>query len=136
MKYPRRLIEQLHRDNKRFPKNLTVITEWPPGVPRDSRVVVMRSRDFLVQVFDEGNNLIRLSICQTDWDVNAGRWKDGITWDDLQRIKSEAGYGDRQAVEIFPENSNVVNVANMLHLWVLPEALPFAWSKESRHGQA
>ena len=37
------------------------------------------------------------------------------------------------AVEVFPADDQVVNVANMRHLWVLPEPLPFAWEKGLSH---
>jgi hypothetical protein len=42
--------------------------------------------------------------------------------------------GDRFAVEIYPENINTVNVANMRHLWVFPvgERLGFAWTAENK----
>ena len=59
----------------------------------------------------------------------SGRWKDGISWDALQEIKSAVGYGDRDAVEIFPAQKDLVNVANMRHLWIVPESIPFAWRR-------
>ncbi|EOG1815585.1 hypothetical protein ACK3RA_000943 [Enterobacter hormaechei] len=49
--------------------------------------------------------------------------------DALQEIKSAVGYGDRDAVEIYPRDSDVVNVANMRHLWITPEPIAFAWRK-------
>ncbi|MEA3715886.1 hypothetical protein VBL48_16495 [Enterobacter hormaechei] len=84
---------------------------------------------FLVQEFQEGNGVIRLSVNTTSI-ASSGRWKDGISWDALQEIKSAVGYGDRDAVEIYPRNSDVVNVANMRHLWITPEPISFAWRKE------
>lgn len=51
----------------------------------------------------------------------------GISWADKQRIKNEiAGY-ERTAVEVFPAARDLVDEANMYHLWILPEgfALPF-----------
>jgi len=48
----------------------------------------------------------------------------------LQEIKSAVGYGDRDAVEIFPAQKDLVNVANMRHLWIVPESIPFAWRKD------
>ncbi len=56
-----------------------------------------------------------------------GRWKDKITWDELQRIKSEIGRGEQWAVELFPADSQVVNVANMRHLWLLTKPPEFRW---------
>src|SRR5690606_15920558 len=87
---------------------------------------VWRSRDFLVQGVKEPAGIIRLSICRTNLD-RKGDWTDGITWDQLQRLKSEAGFGDLDAVEVYPAASDVVNVANLRHLWVFPAPLPFAW---------
>lgn len=58
--------------------------------------------------------------------------RDGIPWDDLQVLKGHAGYGDREAVEIYPPDTKVVNHANMRHLWVLPagEQMPFGLDRE------
>lgn len=39
----------------------------------------------------------------------------------LAQVYEEAGYGDRDAFEAYPRQADVVNVANMRHLWVLPE---------------
>lgn len=48
-------------------------------------------------------------------------------WLDLMRIKDELFGSDLTAVEIFPPRTQVVDQANMTHLWVLPEglSLPF-----------
>lgn len=56
-----------------------------------------------------------------------GRWDDGLVWDELQEIKRQLGYGNSQAVEIYPEDRNIVNVADMRHLWVLPARLNLGW---------
>jgi hypothetical protein len=83
------------------------------------------SRTHLVQLFDDSGT-DRLSINRADID-NYGMWLDGITWDDLQRIKAEIGFGDRWAVEIFPPDNKVINVANIRHLWLLPTEPDFGW---------
>lgn len=111
--------------------------QWPVelvDVPRDQwpadgalRIAVMRSRQFLVQIFVEPNDIIRISVNRTEWDERAQCWREDITWDDLQRLKREAGYGDRWAVEVLPADTEVVNVANMRHMWLLPTAPAFAW---------
>lgn len=41
---------------------------------------------------------------------------DAISWETLQAIKSEV-LGDVMAIEIFPHNSQVVNLKNTRHLW-------------------
>jgi hypothetical protein len=52
---------------------------------------------------------------------------DNIPWDDLQRLKTECGYGMFDAVEIYPNKRYEVNVANMRHLWIMADPLSFAW---------
>ena len=49
------------------------------------------------------------------------------SWRDLQRIKNEIAGPDRAAVEVFPPESELVDSANMAHLWVYPEdfVVPF-----------
>lgn len=93
---------------------------------------MLRSRDHLVQVFEEPGGIVRLSCQCCDIDA-AGDWVDGITWDELQRFKAEAGYGDREAVEVYPPEAAVVNVASIRHLWVLPEGerMPFSWNSST-----
>lgn len=133
----RSALETLRRGCAEYPDCLVDIPRsyWPSAVERMSELViaVLRSRKFCCQVYDSGNGVRRLSFNRSEVELigNVCQWKQGITWDDLQQLKAEAGYGDRQAVEIYPADEDVVNVANMRHLWVLPESLPFAWKKEA-----
>jgi len=119
---------QLERANAKWPAALKEIprSEWPNQDGPQLRV--LRSREFLVQEFqEEGMALVRLSVNITAMDGT--RWKDGIPWEDLQRLKAEAGYPMHDAVEVYPRATDVVNVANMRHIWILRELLPFAWRK-------
>jgi len=52
-------------------------------------------------------------------------------WRHFQRIKNELAGAEREAVEIFPPESQLVDTANQYHLWVLPvgESTPFTWSQ-------
>ena len=112
---------------RRVPEDQWIETQRPGEMPR---MAVWRSRTFLVQGYQGEHGIIRLSVSRNEID-RAGAWTEGITWDDLQRIKREAGYGDWNAVEVYPADSDVVNVANMRHLWILPEALPFQWQRKT-----
>jgi hypothetical protein len=85
-----------------------------------------RSRDFLAQLFQDGDCL-RLSVNRTDID-NSGNWKDGITWDELMACKRACGFGNQWAVEVFPPDSQVVNVAPIRHLFLIDQP-PYAWTK-------
>lgn len=55
-----------------------------------------------------------------------------ISWSSKQRIKDELVGRDRVAVEVFPSREQLVDGANMYHLWALPEetALPFTLKGE------
>lgn len=123
----------LERENARRPLHLEGICreDWPDGLadhPR-SPFAVWRSRHFLVRFYKEPAPGVigRLSILRTA--VAGDRWADGITWDDIQRLKSETGHADTWAVEVFPADADVVNVANIRHLWLLAEAPAYAWRK-------
>src|ERR1700677_1283092 len=88
-------------------------------------LLVYRSCKFLAQVFDELNGARRISVQRTMID-DEGNWLQGMNWDDLMRVKNECGYFDCWAVEIFPPINEVVNVANMRHIFLLPNAPAFA----------
>ena len=92
-------------------------------------VRVWLSREFMVAEWLEGKHS-RLSINRTAID-NDGLWKDKITWDELMEVKRQIGYGSLWAVEIFPADEHVVNVAPMRHLWIV-EQPPFGWVNKSK----
>lgn len=125
---------ELARQNAKLPKELQPVPldTWPAvvaGHPRAPRAV-WRSRDYLVQMYEcPPPAIARLSVLSTT--LQGDRWQDGLSWDDLQRLKAEAGFADAWAVELFPAADQVVNVANIRHLWLLPEAPAYAWQTES-----
>ena len=91
---------------------------------------VWRSREYLVQVFEPKNGGQRMTVSRTS--VEAGMWRDGISWDELQLLKRQCGFGDFWAVEIYPADADIVNVSNMRHLWILAFPPDFAWRKRSQ----
>lgn len=119
----------LKAENKLWPMVLKQIprTDWPQGYHPPGIKEVWRSRDFLVQVYDDPRSgTERMSVCRTF--VFDGNWLAEVSWDDLQRLKRECGRGNLDAVEIFPADADVVNVANMRHLWFVEAAqIPFKW---------
>lgn len=120
----------LEAENRKWPTRLRRVppNEWPidddPG-----RVAVYRSRKYLVQVFWTTDSSLRLSVNRTTILPN-GSWEDGLTWDELQQIKREIGYGDKWAIEIYPPDAHVVNVSNMRHLWILDEPPTVGWKRK------
>jgi hypothetical protein len=116
-------IRQMKRECLQYPVELADIprTDWPfevRSMPRPP-TRVLRNRKFLVQIF-EHEAALRITVNRTEWCERTKRMRDDISWDDLQQLKSEAGYGDCCAVELFPPDFNVINVANMRHLWLVP----------------
>lgn len=101
--------------------------KWP-NLATPMPIEVWRSREFLVQIYDERDAVERLSVCRANLSTG-GRWEDDISWDDLQRLKAECGRGDKWGVECYPADEHVVNVANMRHLFILPEPPKFGWAK-------
>lgn len=121
---------RLRAENRNWPAALKPVSVllWPKDGD-SKRKAVWRSRGFLVQVFEEWNGGIRLSVNRTDCDKN-GKWIDGITWEELMQIKRECGFGPMLAVEFYPPDKDVVNVANMRHLFIVfNNQLPEHWKK-------
>jgi hypothetical protein len=125
----------LYKANRLFGDKFTEVPArlWPPDewAAQGRRLRVWRNKDFLVQEFDEFRNgklFRRISVNRTMID-DRGSWLDGLTWDQLQMIKNEIGYGTAWAVEIFPPVDHVVNVANMRHLWIVDQKPDVAWSR-------
>lgn len=118
----------LRADNRNRSANLTPIDleqlSRTPGM-----IAVWRSNRFLVQMFEPMNGGQRISINRTMVCEETGRWLDGITWDEIQKIKQQIGFGDRHAVEVYPPDSEIVNVANLRHIWLVDAPL-FAWGSK------
>jgi hypothetical protein len=82
----------------------------------ESSVGAWESKDFGAAAFRDGES-IRLDVFRRDM-------KDGITWDQLQAIKNECGFANRDAVEFFPAEDAVINTGNYRHLYIFEEKLP------------
>jgi hypothetical protein len=136
-------LRQLKRNNARFPMHLVAIPrdQWPdmsksPYQSVSIPLAAYRSRAFMVGVWREPNNCMRLSINRTEWDERKQRFRDDISWDDLQRLKAEAGYADMCAVEVYPPDQHIVNVANMRHLFLVANPPPFMWVRDAEEAKA
>lgn len=131
MKPSKAMMRAVHRENREYPEALIEMTPSEILEVRfqsGSRPVrVWRSRRFLVTLWLEPNGYRRLSVRRTEFNFSTGEALDGISWDDLQRLKSEAGFGHVCAVEVYPPDARVVNVAPMRHLFLLDEVPPYVW---------
>ena len=52
------------------------------------------------------------------------------TWPEAQRIKDELCGQSSTAVEVYPPAHELVDDANMYHLWVLPDRFPVSLKRE------
>lgn len=138
-------MKEIHAKRKMLRDSNRLYGQIPVQIPKEKwpeasvklRMVpeeVWRSCDFLIQVFHEKEGLIRFSVCRSAID-DKGNWLSDISWDELQFLKDACGYGHCDAVEIYPAQEDVVNVANMRHLWIFRQRLSFAWRKPKPHEQ-
>jgi hypothetical protein len=82
-----------------------------------------RNNLYSVQEFALGGGLVKLMIRRHD-DKAVHNWKH------LQRIKNEICGPDREAVEVYPKASELVDEAHMYWLWVMPADFVGPWAKE------
>lgn len=101
--------------------------QWQEG-PLPERMLL--SSEFMVQVQHSETSGLRLTVSRTARTESGSDWMEGITWDELQRLKCEAGYRDHWCVECYPPSDQVVNVANMRHLWILGHTPPYGWKRD------
>ena len=47
------------------------------------------------------------------------------SWHEMQRIKDDLAGSAATAVEVYPPKQEIVDGADMFHIWVLPQPLPF-----------
>ena len=105
----------LGHDMRRVPRELWPIMPAMESVPLD----VWRSTDYLAVLYEQRiDGRRRLSVNSVRRD-SRGRWRDGITWDELQRVKNECLGEGVWCVEVYPAQNKLVNVSNIRHLWVL-----------------
>jgi hypothetical protein len=103
------------------------IPSRPASMKGEMPVEVWRSSRFLLQVYPVSPVIERLSVNRAVV-ARDGNWGADISWEELQALKQQCGRGHLDAVEIYPAQDDVVNVANMRHLWVFKTGkLPFAW---------
>jgi len=104
----------MSREMRELPRH-----EWPfmPGF-ETIPLRVWLSNEYLAVLYEQrADGRRRLTVNRTR--RNGRDWRDGITWDELQRIKNECLGEDVWCVEVYPSQDKLVNVSNMRHLWVL-----------------
>lgn len=122
--------KNLRANNATFPSEMTSVPSafWPEDSP-PTMTALWRSKSYLAQVHEEDQGVKRLSICKAAL-LPDGRVRNDLTWKQLQAIKSEMGFGDSMAVEVFPRDKDKMDIGNMRHLWIAPFKLGLGWSPE------
>ena len=121
----RRALEKVKRQLiASYPDTLEVVPENDPNLPYSSHPQdidkIYRSKKYTVIVWNVPAGK-KLSISRNEWDSHTNRYKDGITWDEIMEIKRQVGFGEQNAVEFYPPDSQVINIANVRHIWILPQ---------------
>ena len=101
----------------KFPKGTVAKTGWPSEITHG-----YRNQVFMVLVRDLPGGVTHLAI------TSASEIRP--TWPEMQRIKNAIIGTEATAVEVYPPQFKVVDAANMYHIWVLPQGLPFGLADE------
>lgn len=134
----RLLRRALQEENRQWSARMREVPmdSWPAplqhmAVSLTSRSVPLRawrSKYFAAVLYDEGvAKPHRLTVNRAAF-ADDGRFSGGITWDELMQVKRECGFGERDALELFPADRDVVDVNNLRHLWILTERSPLTWT--------
>lgn len=133
LKAAKRYLEQ---QNRKYTSVLEPVpSETWPASPHGAPIPesVFRSAYFLAQVFREKVGY-RISVqrCSVVGLRDNGEpiWAEQISWDDLMGVKRQVGFSGQWAVEVYPPDEDIVNVANMRHLWVIAEPV-YGWKKNA-----
>lgn len=103
------------------------INEWPLILAITCKALrVWESKDYLAVLYEQPDGYRRLSVNCTRKNAQ-GEWRDGITWDELYRVKNECLGLETWCVEVYPADSELVRDSNIRHLFVMDEAPEYAW---------
>lgn len=95
-----------------------------PSILKDNIIFVNDRYQVNVKLFPDWDSLIQLSIKRLD--------KQAVhDWRDFQLIKNKICGEEREAVELYPAESRLVDTSNQYYLFVLPkgEKLPFGFQE-------
>ena len=87
---------------------------------------VRRNRVFAVLVRDCGK-AVHLAVSSLSGDRP--------TWPEMQRIKSELAGPTATGIEVYPPDAEVVDQADMYHLWIIGGDLPFSLHDDRHKGR-
>ena len=86
----------------------------PDGEVYRHRAALWKNDIYAVAVYDEEDGITHVTIQRLDGTP-------ARDWRHLQQIKNETCGPEREAVELYPAQSRVVDMTNTTHLWVFGE---------------
>lgn len=110
---------------KPSPKDLKYGSGWLREL---NRVYVANDQSYCVMTRDIDTPIGKVThACIRNQGSKETNWNGtDITWSEKQRIKNEIFGEDSVAIEVFPKESELVDCANMYHLWILHDfEIPF-----------
>lgn len=108
------------------------VTSLPDGIPGGNgwckQVREARANNLYVVLIrpftdEQGNEVIHLAI-RTASNLEP-------PWRDMQRVKNEICGVEATAVQVMPPASELVDEADMYHMWVLADRLPFTLARRA-----
>jgi hypothetical protein len=116
-------------------------TQWAAAVMKSTGLSIEQVRRLYDEEFLEGETWMNGEYVvivkqRGDWTHLSIRRCDRRAcrdWRDFQAIKNQLCGPEREALELYPAESRVVDTANQYHLWVLPagERIPVGWEVRS-----
>jgi len=117
--YTKRLTKRLARGEAEW----TPFVHAPSGNPLGEGTTVINSL-YQVSIHEHEGGWTWLAIVRLD--------REAIhDWRHLQRIKNEICGPEREAIELYPAESRLVDASNQFHLWVMPpgSVLPIGYTE-------
>ncbi len=128
-------------ERRRISRDIGKQTPWVEQIsPKKSGVKNKGWFSELDKAWSNGKYVVMARNIQTEWGAvthacirNAA--STDIPWREKQRIKNELFGTERFAFEVFPPKSQLVDEANMYHLWIFPLGVPLPFNlNHGSHG--
>lgn len=106
-----------------YPDTLEKVPENDPNVPYSSHPedikAIFRSKKYTVILYkmNKITGRQRFSITRNEWSSKERRYVGNISWDEIMEIKRQIGLGDVECWEYYPKDSEIINEANMRHIF-------------------
>ena len=89
----------------------------------EKALAAWQSADYTAYLFEQ-SGVWRLSIIRTVYSETP------LSWEELMEVKRRCGFGDYDALEVYPRDGDIFNSGNIRHLY-LTGTVPFALRKNT-----